>query len=60
MADDLSAIEGWAGALINKLQPNERRQLNTRYDRRELLGSSSDDLDMIRDSQLLHIAGYRT
>lgn len=60
MADDLSAIEGWAGALTNKLQPNERRQLNTRYDRRELLGSSSDDLDMIRDSQLLHIAGYRT
>lgn len=29
MADDLSALEDWAGALLTKLQPKERRQLNT-------------------------------
>ncbi|WP_339511904.1 phage virion morphogenesis protein [Pseudomonas sp. RL_15y_Pfl2_60] len=33
MADDLSALEDWAGALLNKLQPKERRQLNTRIAR---------------------------
>ncbi|SFT48983.1 phage virion morphogenesis protein [Pseudomonas marincola] len=29
MTDDLSALEDWAGALLTKLQPKERRQLNT-------------------------------
>lgn len=33
MADDLSALEDWAGALLNQLQPKERRQLNTRIAR---------------------------
>ncbi|QGZ31493.1 phage virion morphogenesis protein [Stutzerimonas stutzeri] len=28
MADDLSALEDWAGALLNRLQPAERRKLN--------------------------------
>ena len=27
MADDLQALEDWAGALLNSLQPKERRQL---------------------------------
>ncbi|MBF3054133.1 phage virion morphogenesis protein [Pseudomonas aeruginosa] len=27
MADDLHALEDWAGALLNSLQPKERRQL---------------------------------
>ncbi|WP_286976816.1 phage virion morphogenesis protein [Pseudomonas sp.] len=29
MTDDLNALEDWAGALLTKLQPKERRQLNT-------------------------------
>lgn len=33
MADDLTALEDWAGALLNQLQPKERRQLNTRIAR---------------------------
>lgn len=28
MADDLRALEDWAGALLAKLEPKERRQLN--------------------------------
>lgn len=28
MADDLSALEDWAGALLNRLQPAQRRKLN--------------------------------
>lgn len=28
MADDLRALEGWAEALLNRLQPAERRKLN--------------------------------
>lgn len=28
MSDDLTALEDWAGALLGKLQPSERRKLN--------------------------------
>ncbi|ARU88290.1 phage virion morphogenesis protein [Pseudomonas sp. M30-35] len=47
MADDLSALEDWAGALLSRLQPKGRRQLNTRIARE------------LRRSQQLRIAAQR-